>query len=745
MCFKDMRLYMKKASLMFSILLVFTLTACSNNQQETDIANKGTSIKLVDLHFDEFTYHINHVSFPSSDEFIHTALAHENRLYYVQIESDLQDNQVLVVTSMNIDGSDIRRIEMQSPGKEVASFNVTNEGGFAFFFFSRAISQQNFDITAYYVEYDSDGNETTRNEFGDFTLIDNPQPNTFVVLSDGRVLAIDAIKNELRELDIKSRNWGVSIPVAESTGRVRSIFPAEANSPYDFIFSDDSYLYGYNIENNEQTKILNWTQLGYANLHSTWVGIFDDGRIFTLTSNRSATNEKVNELYILNPISRNEAPEKTIITMRGVSVTPDLRQAAANFNRQNPNYHIEIYEYLNQADFPAGDLTPDILNAVFGQALLRYQVDIMTGNIPDIIVQPLIEMYDRGFLLDLNPLINADPDISRADFFPNVLSAFERPDGTMPSISNKFFIQTMISRFETMGNIDIWTPEEMFELINHTQGMPLPFGARMLRDNFLDMMVRYINVGFIDMDNYKASFDTDEFINLLNTAKLLPTFSDLPPEMMYGEPEIEVRQMQRGQQLLTMTNISSPGRYQSFYEAFEDMLAIGMPTANGGANIIMPYLQLGIGASTSHPEAAWSFLRSFLLESASELEHAAIMGDVGFPLRIDLFEWLIKDAMTPRTYRNSEGNTVEGPREILMAFDGSAKIELYAMSEEIADNLRAFIESAVPGGDALGDELWDVIQSDLADFYSGVRSAEETARIIQNRAEKWLSEQELLS
>jgi len=79
--------------------------------------------------------------------------------------------------------------------------------------------------------------------------------------------------------------------------------------------------------------------------------------------------------------------------------------------------------------------------------------------------------------------------------------------------------------------------------------------------------------------------------------------------------------------------------------------------------------------------------------------------------------------------------------EILSAFDGSARIELYAMSDETARNLYAFIESAIPIGGSIGDELWEVIKGDLADFYAGVRSAEETARIIQNRSQIWLSEQ----
>ena len=72
-------------------------------------------------------------------------------------------------------------------------------------------------------------------------------------------------------------------------------------------------------------------------------------------------------------------------------------------------------------------------------------------------------------------------------------------------------------------------------------------------------------------------------------------------------------------------------------------------------------------------------------------------------------------------------------------------ILLYAMTEETAKNLRLFIDSAEPVRRGISMELWHAISGDLNDFYSGVRSAEATAHIIQNRAGIWLSEQQLLA
>jgi hypothetical protein len=204
--------------------------------------------------------------------------------------------------------------------------------------------------------------------------------------------------------------------------------------------------------------------------------------------------------------------------------------------------------------------------------------------------------------------------------------------------------------------------------------------------------------------------------------------------------------MQAGEQIFSHGFFANISKYQLYVESIENSLVMGLPTATGGEHLIVPYSQIGIGANTDHIDAAWSFVRGFLLPSAVEFDSGIHGGDIGFPIRIDLFDKLIEDAMTPRMFINREGEMEENPRELVTAQDGSGNIiKIFAMSEETANSLRAFIESAVQSQWRMSDEMWIIIEGDLADFYSGARSAEETARIIQNRAERWMSEQQLLA
>ncbi|MDR2599976.1 MAG: hypothetical protein LBC73_06835, partial [Oscillospiraceae bacterium] len=475
------------------------------------------------------------------------------------------------------------------------------------------------------------------------------------------------------------------------------------------------------------------------------VGIFEDGRVFVITGDNNPIDEKNIELHILTPISREEMPEKIILTMAGLTIMEDARQAITAFNRQNPNYRIEIYEYVNQSDFKVG---PDgfITNAdeVWDQAMLRFQVDIVTGNIPDFIFQPPKEMYNQNLLLDLYPFIDADPEINREDFLPNVLAAMESSNGKLYSFGNQFAINAIVSRHELLGHIEKWTPAEIYRIINDTQDMQFPFGTVMLRELFIRMMLFTANMGFIDWNNYLAHFDTDEFIDLLYTSMLLPSLSDIPPGIYQGDTVHEIIKMQRGEQLLKWGTFWGPSLYQLFADSFDDMIILGLPNVNGGIYTINASGGIGIGASTEHPDITWEFLRSLLLKTSNDFALNTYSNPY-FPVRIDLFDELIEDIMKPRTRTGAGGERVEYPREVWLAQDDSGySIELYAMSQEKADNLRIFVKSAIPTHRGIDNELWVIIQSDLEQFYAGTRSAEDTARIIQSRAQIWLSELELI-
>jgi hypothetical protein len=425
--------------------------------------------------------------------------------------------------------------------------------------------------------------------------------------------------------------------------------------------------------------------------------------------------------------------------LSGLVIPFDLVQAVALFNSRNSMYQIEIYEYVDQEELAAASC----FNAYYDQAEQRFQVDVMTGRIHDILVQPREELFDRGFLVDLYPLIDADSDLNRSDFFPNILSAMESPNGTLQRINNRFSIHTLISSREALGHIDLWTPTEMFRLIQDSQNMIVPFGTDMTRDQLLNLMLFQANMGFIDLDNYTANFDSEEFVQVLEAAKLMPGFSDLPSNMLMHDIVNEVRRIQYGEQLIVRQNIASINMYELFAKTIDDCIMLGIPAQNGGENLIsLSGQSLGIGANTEHLDIAWEFVREFLLPPENDTDHTTI-SNMGFHIRSDTLEEQIEKAMTPiMIWHATRGEMVEAPRvTFTKQSEGNDLISLYSMSEKIADSLRAFIDSAVPTKHGINLELWHAISGDLNDFFSDVRSAEDTARIIQNRASRYVAEQ----
>ena len=65
------------------------------------------------------------------------------------------------------------------------------------------------------------------------------------------------------------------------------------------------------------------------------------------------------------------------------------------------------------------------------------------------------------------------------------------------------------------------------------------------------------------------------------------------------------------------------------------------------------------------------------------------------------------------------------------------------MTDEVANEVRHIVDTAVLiNNNVLQQSLFDLIDGDITSFFAGIRSAEDTARIIQNRVQTFLSEQQ---
>ena len=174
-------------------------------------------------------------------------------------------------------------------------------------------------------------------------------------LRDGRVVIsqyegfhfTDGITN-LRVIDFTTAERDETIPVMISNAR--QLHSAGINQPYDVLMSDGRHLYGYTVETDTVTPLLDWMEVGVIATFSHHIGVMPDDRIVILSTEFipvGSDNEWYTDFYILTQTSRAELPEKTIITVGGFYGFYDiLRPEIIAFNRENQYYQIELLPKL---------------------------------------------------------------------------------------------------------------------------------------------------------------------------------------------------------------------------------------------------------------------------------------------------------------------------------------------------------------------------------------------------------------
>jgi ABC-type glycerol-3-phosphate transport system substrate-binding protein len=136
-----------------------------------------------------------------------------------------------------------------------------------------------------------------------------------------------------------------------------------------------------------------------------------------------------------------------------------------------------------------------------------------------------------------------------------------------------------------------------------------------------------------------------------------------------------------------------------------DWVHLGYPGTGGSVTVIF-YEEMSICALGSQQEGAWQFLRSVL---GYDFQSSKF----GFqPVRQDAFQDLLDWYVSCADLTQDQAQTI---RDLVYS----------------ATNLRHYDSVAIP-----------IVLEEAAAFFSGDKSAQETAKIIQNRMEIYLGEQE---
>ncbi|NLX27081.1 MAG: extracellular solute-binding protein [Lentisphaerae bacterium] len=409
---------------------------------------------------------------------------------------------------------------------------------------------------------------------------------------------------------------------------------------------------------------------------------------------------------------------KKILTVGRMESNLSVTRTIADFNAATREYYAVSKNYFGQDDL----------------AETHLNLDIAAGEQPDVmsVMLTTYDIYaDKGLLVNMYPLLDKDPDISREDILPSVLRSLEWSGGQLYQMCPYFALSTCCEHESVVGDVDSWNLEDLYAICQQYPEMTLymnQWGSRLI--NFL---IGDLFSYFADIPNNQYRFNSPEFIEFL---EFLKEMSDRAREF-----QPEMNDYTEGRVLLTPLNFSTMDDYKAFVqsESFNEIRVTGFPSQTGtGCHITAP-VRIAIFAGTGNEEAAWQFIKAalsnerqmsvtdFLPVTVSAMESVMEQARVSSPATT-VTKYVDPEGAAAGT--NLETRTYSVPEMVGLTDD---QVELFYDILERSDSVYQ---------DAIESPYITIIADECDALFAGDKSAAETAALIQSKLEIYFAERQ---
>lgn len=382
------------------------------------------------------------------------------------------------------------------------------------------------------------------------------------------------------------------------------------------------------------------------------------------------------------------------------------------YNENHSDVKIEVVNYLDNYSDPL-------------EALKQIKIEISAGKGPDMInfgsqYSPLDA--SSGMLADLYPFIQNDASFEKQDFFYNILASFEVGDSLyvlVPDYRIDSFA-TVNSRLSSLGKMNMGQLIDTYHTLDN-KGILFPGETK----KAVFGMLCYGNLeNYVDWEEGKCHFDSDSFKSILHFSNQFPLNLNMAND--YSAKEI----FAEGHALLypvSIDNVYGTARIRTLFG--ETPAYIGYPFDSGNGNLAAVVdIAIGISSTSKNKEEAWEFIRSLLdREFQESIER-------GLPLRISSLEQKLEDAGKTSFDSNGEKEVKER-----LVFDGEEPVNIYEISDEDAEALKAIIRQ-IEFSMATDFNLYSIVLEEADYLFNDDRNVDDVADIIQNRASIYINE-----
>ncbi len=488
----------------------------------------------------------------------------------------------------------------------------------------------------------------------------------------------------------------------------------------DIIYTNSMGVYTYNAADGHETMRMNFVNSDMNISVFTCFFELDDKSFIGLYQENYESELKGGVFTYVAP---EDIPDKKVLVLAGNYVGSDLKKRVIDYNRASDEYRIVLKEYdtyNSYEDYNAG--------------ITKLNNDIITGGMPDILLTeglPVENYIAKGWIADVNSLIEKDEELSKTEFMQNVFDAYS-VDGKLYYVIPRFNVVTLVAKTSLVGDGSDWSMAKLQQVLNGMGDGAQAIGE-LTRDGFMSMAMQFCGSDFIDVETGKCAFDSEDFIAMMEFAATLP--EEINWDELYGNDDYwsSYESQYRDNKTLLMqfylsgfTNLS----YQLNGQMGEDVTYVGFPTQNGSGSYVNALDSLVLSANSDCLDAAWEFARYYLTdEYQSELTW-------GLPVQKKAFMEQSQKALKRPSYTDESGNEVEYDETYWI---NNEEIILPPLNQQQLDQLIAFVES-VDSPYYTNQDVLDIINEEMGAFYSGQKTAKDTAAVIQSRAQIFVDE-----
>jgi len=429
-----------------------------------------------------------------------------------------------------------------------------------------------------------------------------------------------------------------------------------------------------------------------------------------------------------------DTEKKTVVFATGSS-SDAYKLAKQKYEAKHPNITIELQSHDVETEQDSEKYVKTMNTAM------------LSGKGPDLINLdrlPLAAYITKGLLTDMSKIIDNDPEFKKEDYFNNVLEGIKQTNGGIYGMPQYFCIyglmgnQTFIEKSGVTFDDTKWTWADFSETAKQlTKNTDKKYYQHALGgitpEQLLSNFVNDQYSSYVDQVNGKAKFNTSNFIQMMQQVKSLydnniissTEFSNIFKPVQINSPADYIHTLKESEFTL-------PER------AYKSKLYLSpIPEGKKPGATYRTYMTIGINNQSSVKPEAWDFIKFLVSEEMLTKEKSS-----AFTINKAAYKNNVKELL--------KTGKVESIQEI-----GPMKGQVFEITQQDIDDLEKFVSGAnyhvlekIMSGTILvasspqkgTNKINQIVQEESIAYFSGQKTPEAVAELIQNRVTTVLNE-----